>query len=343
MSLAVLAIPSQAQQSSLQGIVRQDGELNLTPVEKPTCCKYDGNTVWFFNIPSEKEGTKPLHYRFRNDTLVVYDSRCVRKCHMGGERLSMFSFETPQVKISYDTPVPLLSPGIIHGESISVKYTATGKYCERYQLSSTGKYSMKSEERGSIVEGKDTVQNVLLMHDTDTSLVSFSIPSEPSNRCKVLRKVEESFLWVDSATRVPLFESRTLALYDGLLCLFTEENTFRLEFQGLVDVEESQDVIISSESTLTAGNSTDTDTLPIINYSVIQNGAVVTLNYSLTERADIHALLCDTMGMVYHDEHQSHDSGDGYSFSFNISSLRTGNYIIYLNVNGSVCSTTIRI
>ena len=74
----------------------------------------------------------------------------------------------------------------------------------------------------------------------------------------------------------------------------------------------------------------------IFTYDADVSGNYVSVTYSLTQPATVHAMIIDVMGTVYQDIHQNHSAGSGYNMSFDLNGLRHGQYVIYINVNGSI-------
>ena len=65
--------------------------------------------------------------------------------------------------------------------------------------------------------------------------------------------------------------------------------------------------------------------------------------YSIEKTATIRAMIVDVMGNVYHDTQQTNQAGTNYSMNIDCTGLRRGQYIIYINVNGTVYNNKIPI
>ena len=73
------------------------------------------------------------------------------------------------------------------------------------------------------------------------------------------------------------------------------------------------------------------------------SGRTVTISYSLSESANVRALLCDVRGMVYKSHSATNPAGADYRLTLDCTGLRPGEYVLYLNVNGVVSSGKVRL
>lgn len=76
----------------------------------------------------------------------------------------------------------------------------------------------------------------------------------------------------------------------------------------------------------------------IIHYQVHQNGNVVSIDYTIDERATITSLVSDVMGIVYRRSTRNCSAGENSTITLDCTGLRHGHYVLYLNVNGKVYS-----
>lgn len=76
----------------------------------------------------------------------------------------------------------------------------------------------------------------------------------------------------------------------------------------------------------------------IIHYQVHQNGNVVSIDYTIDERATITSLVSDAMGIVYRRSTRNCSAGENGTITLDCPGLRHGHYVLYLNVNGKVYS-----
>ena len=74
----------------------------------------------------------------------------------------------------------------------------------------------------------------------------------------------------------------------------------------------------------------------VITYDIVRDGRTVRIDYSLSSRATVSAIVSDPMGVIYRRSSRLDNAGEGYSLIFDVGGLRRGKYILYLNVNGKV-------
>lgn len=88
------------------------------------------------------------------------------------------------------------------------------------------------------------------------------------------------------------------------------------------------------------GNSNRQD---IIRFEVENNSNVVTLKYSLTQKAKVFAMISGVMGEVYRKISRTDNAGKDYTLVLDCNGLRWGDYILYINVNGNVYSRKVSV
>ena len=76
----------------------------------------------------------------------------------------------------------------------------------------------------------------------------------------------------------------------------------------------------------------------IIHYDIETQGKVIHMSYDLDEEATITTIVANQMGMVYMSRQWTQEAGQGYSTQIDCNGLRSGMYILYINVNGKVYS-----
>lgn len=190
---------------------------------------------------------------------------------------------------------------------------------------------MEADGEGTLVISDEcTVKNALRVRTLRTS--SFGVARDTVARDTVERllEVEECYRWYAKGYHYPLFETRSMSYYRGINLLKSFKEAFRIlpdslrKFVGSTNKEEERQ-----------GSCMD-DTCDVITYDVVRDGRNVRIDYSLTSRAVVSAIVSDPMGIIYRRSSRSDKAGEGYSITFDVSGLRRGKYILYLNVNGKV-------
>lgn len=318
------------------------GTLFLMPV-KSINWRGEGNIQeWDFDFSTNKRKGKQLNYiQYGDSLLITYDSKCIKHFQGVYGNWYLSSYETPQVILNYNDSLLIWKKNLVEGDSIYTSYTSSGKFCGKQNMFAQGNHIIEYDGSGRIIENNhDTINNVVLMHAITTSSVNLNAKDCTNNldvdEKDLLQKIEETYYWIYSPTNTPLFEYKIESFYKGLSLLATNYNTSKFEYIS-PDLTEDE---ATDEDTKAVQNS---EGEKIIDYSIRQSPSSVTIDYCVTENADVRALLCSSTGILYFKESRKNKAGDSGSISFNISSLWHGNYVIYINVNGVIYSNTIRV
>jgi hypothetical protein len=70
-------------------------------------------------------------------------------------------------------------------------------------------------------------------------------------------------------------------------------------------------------------------------------GQTVTIDYRLFKKAVVKGMICNIQGVVFCQQSQTHNAGEHYQIQLDCTGLRRGEYILHLNVNGQVTSSTV--
>jgi len=267
----------------------------------------------------EIEPTSICKYAFRSDSLL------------------MTGYETPLKKILYSTPVSLLAYPFEYGSSFFVPYSGTGTYCKTLALSTSGTMDVEADGTGTLIlTENDTLQNALRVHTIRTGSIEMHLngDSTGASNPNMKQEIEESYQWYVRGYRYPLFETRTTSYYDNMELVSCVQSAYRIlpDMQHLLNDEQNEE-ILRADSLAEHLNSSD-----IIDYNVVINGGILKIAYSLSEPANITALLCNHRGMAYRRVSCSMPAGENYELNLDCTGLMPDVYILYINVNGKVYS-----
>lgn len=76
-------------------------------------------------------------------------------------------------------------------------------------------------------------------------------------------------------------------------------------------------------------------------YEIQTDGNRVTITYDIKTKSNVHAMVVDVLGSINRDVQQTNQAGNGYVMNIDCTGLRRGQYIIYINVNGTIFSKKI--
>ena len=277
---------------------------------------------YFCDSPSRLSKYEPTfmeHYKFKGDTL--FKTR----------------YENPIINMIYNKPIPDMIYPMSYGSIYTTKFDGKGTYCHHNCLSISGSVLLEADATGIILfSEQDTLRNVLRVHTQTTSTIGIEKDSVITDSTKWIKSIEDTYKWYVRGYRYPLFETYSQVLHDGLRNIRHTRTSFRTPPDFLRQLNDSINQKLRSTETLRSNPGTGA--MP---YSIKVTGSKVTINYSLTSRAIVKALVSDSKGIIYHQQTRKDETGKDCSLSVSLEGLRRGEYILYVNINGNVYSNTI--
>lgn len=260
------------------------------------------------------------YYRTTADTLMLIGSESpLKKRTYSKERLSM------RFPLEYD-------------DSITGSFRCEGMYCGNHPFREVGTRTIKVDAVGSIVLAEnDTISNVKRLHTIDAYSLCMDIDTAALDTAQLTQVIEERYEWFLPDSQYPIIENVTSTTYYNMdaigttnyaWCNLPDDKTARYIKPWEVDASDEPD------------NSFDVEpvTPDIIHYNVDTRGGVVTITYDLDVDASIGTIVATHMGMVYSHREWTQKAGQGYSVQIDCNGLRSGMYILYINVNGKAYS-----
>lgn len=271
-------------------------------------------------LVSITERDKIYYYRTTPDTLFL--------C---GSESTLEKRDYAQKKISRRFP-------LVYGDSIGKAFRCEGMYCGDHPFREVGTATVKVDAAGSIVLAEnDTLSNVLRVHTIDSYSICMNIDSAALDTARLAQVIDERYEWYLPESQYPFIEDVTSTSYYNMDAV----GTTKYAYCNLPEDVEAR-YITSNE-----GNETDeqegfTDEgqqMPdIIHYSVETRGKTIHITYGLDEDATITTIVASHTGMLYSSRQWTQAAGQGYSVQIDCNGLRSGTYILYINVNGKVYS-----
>jgi len=81
-----------------------------------------------------------------------------------GDSLFLKSFRNRTTKMDYVKPVLHRTKTMAYGDSISSEFMARGTYCDKLHIGMWGRNSVVADATGIIINGEDTLRNILRLH-----------------------------------------------------------------------------------------------------------------------------------------------------------------------------------
>ena len=269
--------------------------------------------------------------------LFKYEPTFMEQYKFEGDTLFKTKYENPITNVSYNKPIPDMIYPMAYGNIHTVEFEGKGTYCHRNCLSTSGSILLEADANGIILfSEQDTLRNVLRVHTQTISTIGIEKDSVITDSTKWIRCTEDTYRWYARGYRYPLFETYNQVLHDGLRNIRHTRASFRTppDILRLLNDSINQEFRHIEKSR----SNSETKAIP---YSIKVTGNKVTINYSLTSRAIVKALISDSKGIIYRQQTRKDEVGKDYSLSLNLEGLRRGEYILYVNINGTVYSNTI--
>lgn len=262
------------------------------------------------------------------------ESRLVRKYLCRNDSLLLSGYETAVQSMYYETPLTINAFPFAYGNHFIQPFHGLGTYCKKQLLEQHGTMDVEADASGTIyLNDADTLYNVLRLHYITTSSISQhhpgdSVSAEEENR---KQRIEERYLWFAHGYRYPIFETSTITIYHDLTPVSCQQTAYCTMPSDQMILEDSINRQILINDSLDRANA-----VPIIHYSVSVAGNTISIAYTLDADATINAIVCDHMGMVYRRATTTDSSGATGILRLDGNGLKSGIYVLYLNVNGQI-------
>ena len=254
------------------------------------------------------------------------------------DTLMLIGSESPLEKRAYSKVKLSNRFPLEYGDSITGMYKCEGMYCGNHPFREVGTRTIKVDAVGSIVLAEnDTVDNVKRVHTIDSYSICMDIDSVALDTAKLTQVIAERYEWFLPESQYPIIENITSTTYFNMDAIGTTKTAFcnlpvdKAAFYITAVDEDAPD----DEDDTWDGASVEPD---IIRYRVETRGSIVNITYDLDADATIGTIVANNLGMIYNHRAWRQKAGAGYSAQIDCSGLRSGLYILYINVNGKAYS-----
>ena len=292
------------------------------------------NVIWDFRHINTEDNAQKLW--FRQDTVLTHIFGLTLKAKQDyifkNDSLSLAGYETALTSMKYDKPLTICTYPFAYGAHLLQPYHGTGTYCRKYLLDHQGTMEVDADAYGTIYTDGDTLHHVLRLHYIFSSAIrQYSEGDTLREKEDVKQRIEEQYLWYARGYRYPVLGTTSVTIYHNLQpvsCQQTAYSTLPSD-QELLDDEVNRQIQISDS--IAQAHQT-----PIIHYQITTEGNAVIVSYKLDADANISAIVCDRMGVVYRRASTSDIAGSSGYLRLDGNGLKPGIYVLYLNVNGQI-------
>lgn len=309
--------------------------------------------VWDFS-GLETIGHSYIKYACISDSSIAgYTPVGSYKYEIENNHIMLTGYESRMHSLDYRPYQTVLPLPLQYGQTIAKSYHGEGRYCGTHYERILGNVKITADGEGTLILSEsDTLCNTLRVYTLNTMSVRLNADSCKNDSDNLKQVVTERYQWFARGFRYPLFETVTSSTFDNLNHVATTQYAYRCppEIQILLndtinerirnsDKSNYQGVITnhSSSEDIDKSNSNRFD------YEIVVNRNQISINYDVSEASTIHAMIVDVLGNVEYHTQQITPAGSGYTLNLDSSNLRRGQYIIYINVNGTIYNAKIPI
>ena len=240
------------------------------------------------------------------------------------DTLVLLGSESPLEKREYAERKVTKKFPLEYGDSISSSFRCEGMYCGDHPF------------REGLAEN-DTLRNVLRVHTIDSYAVCMGLDSAALDTARLTQVIDERYEWYLPGAQYPIIEDVTSTTFFNMEAI----GTTRYAYCNLPEDETACYVTPYDDDGTDEQDGFSEEGQPspdIIHYDIETQGKVIHMSYDLDEEATITTIVANQMGMVYMSRQWTQEAGQGYSTQIDCNGLRSGMYILYINVNGKVYS-----
>ena len=294
-----------------------------------------------WNLKDVTQYKKKLKSRYieKKDSIIGIELLNHVVYHQSKEGVSIVSIKDGLVQIDYDEPELYLKYPMKQGDSIAGQFSGHGVYCEQIPMQRYGTYITKTDSIGKIVlpNGKE-IRGVIRVHTE--RLINQNYGDKLVDRTELQ---EDVYRWFADGYRYPILEAFVNTKDKKVI----EQFLFYNDPEGQ-ELLASNDVNKPVRDTIAHTSESDSYHKKTRNedhgfkYDISLNGQEITITYQTGEPIKIIALLANNQGYVYQRLERIVESNTG-TINISTNTLRRGQYVVHLNVNGKSYSEKINI
>lgn len=365
--LALTCLQSHAQNIAGIHTLRIGDDITKQLVEYELNDESAMNMVWDLRDLSDLDGKHKVVYTdvYNKEQLVAgVENNALTYYEQRNDSLVSWGYEDNLTKVEYDCPVLLLKTPLVYGDRHEGLFHGTYAYCERMFARIFGEYQVKVDGTGvMLLPSGDTLRHVSRVHLRELSslrhypelstakqlrVYADSLPfnNDSVRMAMALTPAVErnTYRWYAAGYRYPVLEVVETGQQGGdptsvaYYCppeeqqLYDEENGRVREQLAVIDGKNGGDSGSEKDDGMSSAMS---------RYDIAVSGQTITIDYDLTEGATVKGLVCNIQGMVFRQQSQTHGAGEHYQMQLDCTGLRHDEYVLYLNVNGQVTSSTV--
>ena len=249
------------------------------------------------------------------------------------DTLTVVSIENALQKTTYSHPIISLVYPFRYGDKAACDFSGRGRYCDRYVLHEQGRSETEADASGTlIISEKDTLYNVLRVHERRKSLIAMAEDCENAETDTThMERTENIWSWYAAGFRYPVF--RTTDYCYSISGIPINCGGYAVRF-----IPEAQRKISDEVNEETAKKQGVGRMGGKVRCRLKVIGDVLNVNYECDREISINFTVTDVMGVVYDMKSAVSVPDSASEISFSLSGLRHGQYVLYINAGGIATS-----
>lgn len=317
-------------------------EVSKEQVEFVDCGDSGENVFWnYCDVPVLKSDYKVCYSG--DSVLTAITPNAIYRYLHDGAGLQFIGFENPLVIMDYNVPVTQVVYPMAYGDTVVSEFNGTGKYSNVYDVIRTGQILHEADAIGAmaLIEG-DTLRNVLRIHSVRTCAVQMNVDTAYVDTLKnIKQEIEEQYTWYARGYRYPVFETLSRTTFDNMRPVSVYQTAFRCLPEEQRELADSLNEDIARKDSILGPGHLPPRPVVMTSRHVAVNGSTVTVSYDMEADAHVTFIVAGTAGMLYRKKELNCEKGTCHSTVIDCGGLRSGEYILYINVGGNVESEII--
>lgn len=312
------------------------GKYVLIPIKGLAVGESGNHCVWDFSDLKYSKSTQSLLCKVDSiGQFEILDDKQISYYVINGDTIYQVAKESPMEIFEYSSPICCLKFPLEFSDSISKEFEGDGIYCGNHYVKEKGSCKQIVDGKGDIIlSATDTLRNVMRVYKQIAYAVAMDIEVPCIDSMHLKQVIEERYEWYVGDASLPLYSTITTTKYVNLLSISTSHRAYCCVPKGFSDMQEYTQYKDSLENI----NMKD-----IIYYNIEKTTGKLIVNFNLDADASVSMLLANNMGIIYDSKRAHLAKGNGYKFAFDINGLKTGVYVVYINVDGFVYSEKIKV
>lgn len=311
------------------------------------------NSVWDFCYLHTLGSYYTKFDTLEHNRLVGYDLQNTYNYIVDKGNLMLSSIESPLNSTVFQQPQLVLPMPLRYNEEMETEYSSEGRYCGTHFERTFGHVKVNADGYGTIILSEnDTLPNTLRVYTVNVAAIRLSKDSCRNDSDNLKQVITERYQWFSRGYRYPVLETITSSTYDNMNHVATQQYAYSCPPFLQRELSDSINKQIRGNESLNNQNNhgvknddiwNDNHNRQNFDYEIQTNGSMITIIYDIKKHSHVHAMVVDVLGAIHRDIQQTNEAGTGYTMSIDCSGLRRGQYIIYINVNGTIYNCKIPI